>query len=96
MYPPPPLPYQSSTLALRVRRDASHLHFTPAASPCRSPRHTRLPAWHWPMLADEARARALARGAARAVDAWRARGVDDVHVLDAGAGSGLLGVLVAR
>ena len=87
---------QSSTLRLRVRVHAASLSFTVADAPCRLPRHARLAPWHWPMLGDGSRARALADAACRAVADWRAAGIDDVHVLDAGAGSGLLGVLVAR
>jgi 2-polyprenyl-3-methyl-5-hydroxy-6-metoxy-1,4-benzoquinol methylase len=81
---------------VRVRRGARQLVFTLADAPCRLPRHARLAGWHWPMLADQRRARALARGAAAAVERFRAAGVRDVHVLDVGAGCGLLGVLVAR
>ena len=91
-----PQPQQHSTLPLRVRRDTAQLTFTPASSPCRALRHARLPPWHWPMLADHSRALILARAAARAVSAACAAGVADPHVLEAGAGSGLLGILVAR
>ena len=59
-----------------------------------------VPRWHWPMLADEPRnacfARAIERAVARAAKRRRGEADEEVHVLDIGAGSGLLSLAAKR
>ncbi len=55
----------------------------------RSALNRQLPAWHWPMLADERRNEAYRQAIERAVD-------ETSIVLDIGTGSGLLAMMAAR
>ncbi len=55
----------------------------------RSALNQQLPAWHWPMLADESRNQAYRQAIERAVDGTSV-------VLDIGTGSGLLAMMAAR
>ena len=87
---------QGTAVAVRLRQDRGQLVFSLPARPCATPRHACLPRWHYPMLRDARRAAAYARALDAAVRAVRERCGRPPHVLDAGSGTGLLGLLALR
>ncbi|KAK9863942.1 hypothetical protein WJX84_003683 [Apatococcus fuscideae] len=80
---------------LRVRQDQGQIVFTSNPVPRRA-RHAYLPRWHFDMLLDHQRNQAYQQAIERAIELRRASGCQQVHVLDVGAGSGLLSMMAAR
>ncbi|KFM25022.1 Protein arginine N-methyltransferase 7 [Auxenochlorella protothecoides] len=82
-------------LSLRVRRDVGQVFFSTSPPQCRA-RHALVPRWHFDMVRDEARNVAYDGAISRAVARLKSRRPGGVHVLDMGAGTGLLSMMAVR
>ena len=60
------------------------------------PRHASIPRWHFDMVLDQQRNDAFDAAIRRAIELKTAHGKKEVHVLDMGAGTGLLAMMAAR
>ena len=60
------------------------------------PRHAYLPDWHFDMLLDNDRTQAYEKAICHAIERKHLSGRSNVHVIDAGAGSGLLSMLAVK
>ena len=83
-------------MQVTVRQDKGQVHFASAAQGCGQPRHAHIPRWHFDMVMDDQRNAAYQAAITRAVHLKVAAGDESVHVLDMGAGSGILSLMAAR
>ena len=60
------------------------------------PHHASIPRWHFDMVLDQRRNDAFDAAIRRAIELKTAHGNKEVHVLDMGAGTGLLAMMAAR
>lgn len=87
---------QGSALQVTVRQDRGQVHFGSAAAGSGRPRHAHIPRWHFDMVLDGQRNAAYQVAITRAIELKRAAGEETIHVLDMGAGSGILSLMAAR
>ena len=83
-------------MQVTVRQDKGQIHFASMAWGCGRPRHAHVPRWHFDMVLDDQRNAAYQTAITRAVHLKQAAGEEKTHVLDMGAGSGILSLLAAR
>lgn len=84
--------FEESLLPAQISHDAHQIYITPP-SPSKRPRHAFLPRWHFDMLCDTQRNTAYEKAIARAVEYKREFGCRDILTVDAGTGTGLLGMM---
>lgn len=83
-------------VALRVHQDECLFHVSVLNDEEPIPRHALLPDWHFDMLRDTVRNQSYQDAIKAAIEFKQESGISEVHVLDAGAGSGLLSLIAAK
>lgn len=86
---------QGDLMPLLVQQEKHQIVFGTNPPQCRM-RHAIVPRWHFDMILDQERNRAYEKAIQRAVISRKDAGCGQVHVLDMGAGSGILSMFAAR
>lgn len=82
-------------MSIVVNKDPHHMWFR--IDPLQhEPRHATVPQWHFDMILDDQRNSSYCEAVKEAIATKKEIGHDQVAVLDAGAGSGLLSMMAAR